>query len=166
MSPTNPHLPCTCCRPQQCKASQLQWRFCWLCPSVESSAHHQVQQRITQVWRPCCHTIWQHRCCDSPPLWRHSFLSPFSSSSSRLQGYSWVGSWVDVIIIWTDHGWLVFFVHFFTDIFIGVFITLICVTDLDLNLTLSILDQVNNILHRLSRLSPCWWHSENKISIN
>ena len=50
MSPTNPHLPCTCCRHQQCIASQLQCRFCWLCPSTEYSAQVQVQQRMTQVW--------------------------------------------------------------------------------------------------------------------
>ena len=44
------------------------------------------------VWGPCCHTIWHHRCCNSPPLWRHRFLAPFSSSSPHLLGHSWAGA--------------------------------------------------------------------------
>ena len=87
-----PHLAWICCRHQQCMASQLQCRFCWLYPSIKSFAQVQVQLRMTQVWRPCCHTIWQHRCCDSSPLWRHSYLSSFPSSSSHLQGHSLAGA--------------------------------------------------------------------------
>ena len=112
MSPTNPQLPCACCRHHQCKASQPQCRFWWLCLSFESSAQVQVQLRVTQVWVPCCQTIWQHRYCDSPPL----LHTPFSSSSSHLQGYRWAvaPAWLfpcnefpdrgDSLIM--EHGWI------------------------------------------------------------
>lgn len=87
MNPTNPRLPCVCCSYQQCKASQHQSWFWWFCPSVESSAQVLTQQRMTQVWPLCCHTILQRICCGSSPLGHQSFLFHFFKlySSSRLQ---------------------------------------------------------------------------------
>ena len=74
MNPANPHLPCICCRCPRCEAFQLLHRSCWLCPSVGSSPQAQFQQRTTEVWLPGCHTIWQQRCCVSPPLCGQRFL--------------------------------------------------------------------------------------------